>query len=93
MSDEKITSLKNKLEMCKNIDIKNVNVDEIEDIENIKIDTKKSSVERILDFLDSCKNPYFFKVNGVVVQLVFSDDNSINATDCVSRALEKEFKK
>lgn len=88
MQDKK--ALEEKLEQCSRIDIKTVNADEVEDIENIKIDKEKSSVERILDFLDTCKNPYLFKVNGVIVEIGFSDNN-INGTECVSRALKNEF--
>ncbi len=83
-------ALEEKLEQCKKIDIKTVNADEVEDIENIKINKDKSSAERILDFLNTCKNPYLFKTNGIVVQIGFSDNN-INANECISRALKNEF--
>lgn len=43
MQDKK--ALEEKLEQCSRIDIKTVNADEVEDIENIKIDKEKSSVE------------------------------------------------
>lgn len=42
--------LEKKLEESSEIDIKNVNIEDVEDISNIKIDKEKSSVERILDF-------------------------------------------
>lgn len=88
MQDKK--TLEEKLEQCSKIDIKTVNADEVEDIENIKIDKEKPSVDRILDFLNTCKNPYLFKIDGVIVEIGFSDNN-INATECVSRALKSEF--
>lgn len=83
--------LKRKLDECCNIDIKNVDINDVEDISNIKINKEKSSIERILDFLDTCKNPYLFKVDDVIVQIGFSDNSNIDATECVSRALKKEF--
>lgn len=85
--------LEKKLEQSSEIDIKNVNIDDVEDISNIKIDKEKSSVERILDFLDTCKNPYLFKVNGIIVQIGFSDDSNMNASECVSRALKNDIVK
>lgn len=85
--------LEKKLEQSSEVDIRSVNIDDVEDISNIKIDSKKSRVERILDFLDTCKNPYLFKVNGVIVQIVFSDNSNVNASECISRALKNDIVK
>lgn len=85
--------LTKKLEQSSKIDIKSVNIEDVEDISNVKIDSRKSSVERILNFLDTCKNPYLFKVNGIIVQTVFSDDSNMNASECVLRALKNDITK
>jgi len=91
MTDEKITTLKNKLEDCNKIDIENVNIDDVEDISNIKIDTKKSSVERILDFLLSYENPYIFKVQNSLVKIEFSNSN-VYADNCVTNVFRNIYK-
>ena len=81
----------NKLESCRNIDLKNVNPNEIDDIKDIKIDKRKSSNDRLLDFLNTVKNPYVFKVNGRLVQIGFSDTDK-TADDCLTNVLNKLYK-
>ena len=56
-----IGELNNKLTRCENISLSEVNKEELDDISNIKIDKRKSSNERILDFLIKTKNPYIFE--------------------------------
>lgn len=92
MNKYDIASIEEKINKCKNININQVNINEIDDIENLKINSEKSSVERILDFLNACKNPYFFNVNGMIVQFDFSSKD-IKASECVSKVLKNEFKK
>ena len=50
-----------------------VNLDDIPDIKNIKIN-KKTKEERMLDFLSQVENPYVFKINGHLVQIGFTDN-------------------
>lgn len=89
MNDIDIELLEQKLTECKNT--KEYKKNEIEDISNINIDVKKSSIERILDFLVRSKNPYLFKVNGIIVRFQFSDDSGLSAEDCISRAIKNEY--
>lgn len=84
--------LAEKLERCKNIDLKDVTLDDVDDIKDIKIDRRKSSDERILDFLTKVKNPYTFKVNGKLVRISFSEDTDLTADDCLTRVLENLYK-
>ena len=84
--------LAEKLERCKNIDLKDVTLDDVDDIKDIKIDRRKSSDERILDFLTKVKNPYIFKVNGKLVRISFSEDTDLTADDCLTRVLENFYK-
>ena len=86
-----IGELNNKLIRCENISLSEVNKEELDDISNIKIDKRKSSNERILDFLIKTKNPYIFKVNGRVVQIAFSK-NEKTADDCLTNVLKKLYK-
>ncbi len=86
-----IGELNNKLIRCENISLSEVNKEELDDISNIKIDKRKSSNERILDFLIKTKNPYIFKVNGRVVKIAFSK-NEKTADDCLTNVLKKLYK-
>ena len=82
MYDSVSNLLEQKLNKYENTDLDKVDRNTVEDISNIKIDTKKSSVERILDFLMSYENPYVFKIGDNLVKVQFSNDN-IYADKCV----------
>lgn len=83
--------LEGKLEKCKNMRLEDINPDEVDEISSIKIDRRKSSNERILDFLTQVKNPYVFKVNGKLVRMSFSE-NGATADDCLTRVLENLYR-
>ena len=57
----KIDKLKEKLDKFENTSLSEVNINEVDEITDIKINKRKSSNERILDFLNTVKNPYVFK--------------------------------
>ena len=59
-----LKELQEKLEKCRNMKLEDVTLDDVDELSSIKIDRRKSSNERILDFLTKVKNPYIFKVNG-----------------------------
>lgn len=71
--------------------LEDTNPDDVDELSSIKIDRKKSSNERILDFLTQVKNPYVFKVNGKLVRMVFSE-NGPTADDCLTRVLENLYR-
>lgn len=83
MYDSVSNLLEQKLNKYENTDLDKVDRNTVEDISNIKIDTKKSSVERILDFLISYENPYVFKIGDNLVKVQFSNDN-IYADNCIT---------
>ncbi len=64
MNKYNIEEIKETLERCKNMKLEEVTLDDVDEISSIKIDRRKSSNERILNFLTKVKNPYIFKVNG-----------------------------
>ncbi len=68
--------------------IEDVSLDEIS---SIKIERKKSSNERILDFIVKVKNPYIFKVNGKLVRISFSNTDK-TAEDCLTNVLKNLYK-
>lgn len=88
MNTEKIVS---KIEKYKDLDLSEINPDDIPDIKEIKIDKRKSSKDRILDFLNSVENPYVFKINGKLVQIKFSDTNK-TAEDCLTNVLKNLYR-
>ena len=85
-----IEKLEQKLEKCKNISIDEVNANDIEDISNININKRKSSKDRILDFLRSASNPYIFKVNGKLVKIEFSN-NTRTAESCITNVIKSIY--
>ena len=42
--------------------IEDITLDDVDEISSIKVDRRKLSNERILDFIMKVKNPYIFKV-------------------------------
>ena len=91
MNNDIVLNLKEKLERCKKITLDEVNIDEIDDLSEINICKKKSSNDRILGFLNECKNPYLFKVKGKLVKIVFSDTNK-TADDCLTNVLKNLYR-
>lgn len=86
-----IRLLEEKLERCRNMSLDDVTVDDVDEISDIKIDKRKSSNERILDFLNKVKNPYIFKVNGKLVRMRFSDTEK-TADDCLTDVLKNLYR-
>lgn len=91
MNNKEIEALAEKLKKCRKISLDEVNRDEVDEITDIKIDKRKSSNERILDFLIKVKNPYIFKVKGKLVRIRFSDTNK-TADDCLTNVLKNLYR-
>ncbi len=87
-----IEELREKLERCRNVNLDDVKLEDVDEITSIKIDRRKSSEERILDFLTKVKNPYIFKVNGKLVRIRFSEDTDLTADDCLTNVLKNLYK-
>lgn len=86
-----MNNINEKLLKYRDVDLSNIDIDDVDKIEDIKIDKRKSSKDRIIDFLNSVKNPYVFNVDGKLVQIGFSDNN-ISADDCLTNMLSKLYK-
>ncbi len=86
MDKYNLKELEEKFNRCKNMKLEDVSLDDVDEISSIKIDRRKSSNERILDFIMKVKNSYIFKVNGKLVRISFSDTNE-TAEDCLTRVL------
>ena len=83
--------LKEKLDRCKKIKLEDIDPNDVDEMTDIKIDKRKSSNERILDFLNKTKNPYIFKVNGTLVRIGFSE-TSRTADDCLTSVLKNLYR-
>ena len=86
-----IQELEEKLKRCRNMKLEDVTLDDVDELSYIKIDRRKSSNERILDFLTKVKNPYIFKVNGRLVRMRFSE-NGPTAEDCLTNVLKNLYR-
>lgn len=86
-----IKELREKIDRCKNMKLSDVSLDDVDDISSIKIDKRKSSNERILDFLRKTKNPYIFKVNNTLVRISFSN-NDRTADNCLTSVLKNLYR-
>lgn len=86
-----MNNINEKLLKYRDIDLSNIDIDDVDKIEDIKIDKRKSSKDRIIDFLNSVKNPYVFNVDGKLVQIGFSNNN-ISADECLTNMLSKLYK-
>jgi len=91
MKKYNIKELEEKLKICKDIDLSEVNIDEVDDLNEIKISRKKSKEERIIDFISKTKNPYIFKVNGRLVKIEFTD-NGRKAEDAITNVIKKLYR-
>lgn len=91
MKKYNIKELEEKLKRCKDIDLSEVDIDEVDDLDKIKISMKKSKKERIIDFISKTKNPYIFKVNGRLVKMEFTD-NGRKEEDAITNVLKSLYK-
>ena len=71
--------------------LEDVTLDDVDEISSIKIDKRKTSNERILDFLTKVKNPYIFKANGKLVKISFSDTDKTDH-DCLTNVLKNLYR-
>ena len=91
MSKYNLQEIEEKLERCRNINLEDVTLDDVDEVSSIKIDKRKPSSERILEFITKVKNPYIFKVKGKLVRISFTDTDK-TAEDCLTRVLENLYK-
>ena len=86
-----VKELEEKLDRCRNVNLEDVTLDDVDEISSIKIDKRKPSNERILEFIIKVKNPYIFKVNGKLVRISFTNTDK-TVEDCLTRVLENLYR-
>ena len=64
------------IEEWKNIDVKEVNIDSLVDIRDIKIDMDLPKEKRMEEFVRQIKNPYCFRVGKIAVKVDFSEEGA-----------------
>ena len=87
MEKYNVKELEEKINRCKKIEVNEVNINDVDDLSEVKISIKKSKKDKILDFISNIKNPYIFKVNGKLVKLEFTD-NSTNAENAIMNVIK-----
>ena len=92
MDKYNIKELEEKLNRCRNMKLEDVSLEDVDEISSIKIDRRKPSEERILDFLTKVKNPYIFKVNSKLVRIRFSEKTNLTANDCLTNVLKNLYR-
>jgi len=70
-----------------NIDLKEVNINDVDNIDDVVIDDNKNNDDRIMDFLSKVRNPYFFNIDGFIVKFSYND-NGINAEECIENVMK-----
>ncbi len=91
MNNKNMQTIIEKIKRCKDMSLEDVTLDDVDEISDIKIDKRKSSNERILDFLNKVKNPYIFKVKGKLVRIRFSNTEK-TADDCLTNVLKNLYR-
>lgn len=89
LSLEEQKEIESKINNYKSMNIKNINVSEID---NIKIDENLESEERVIDFLKKVSNPYFFNIDGYVVKFSYQE-NGVEAEECIHNAIKQIINK
>ena len=91
MNKYNIKELAEKLERCRNVNLDDVKLEDVDEITDIKIDRRKPKNERILDFIMKAKKPYIFKVNEKLVRIRFSETDK-TAEDCLTNVLKNLYR-
>lgn len=62
------------LNKMKEVDIREVDINQLGDLEKVRIKKELPIPERVMDFINQIGNPYCFKVGNMVVKLKFKED-------------------
>lgn len=85
-----VIRLKEKLKRCQEVSLEEIDISTIKDISELKISKRKSSNERILDFINSVDNPYIFKIGDKLVQIEFTNNNR-TADECITNVIRSIY--
>ena len=91
MNNDDICALEQKLNECKNLSFKDVDIDKVIDLSEIKISQKKLSSDRVIDFIKKVDNPYFFKSGKTLIKIGFCN-NGKTADQCITNVIKSIYK-
>lgn len=86
---EDYIKLKTKMQLGKSSNIRFAQEKDIDDLKDIKINTNKTKMERIIEFLQTVKNPYMFIVDGIKVKFEFAE-NGPNINECIENLIKNK---
>ena len=69
-----ITNTQHDLSLMKNVNIRDVDKDNLVDLNSVTIDETLPVAERVASFVAQIKNPYCFRIGDVKVKVVYKDD-------------------
>ncbi|MBP3810781.1 MAG: hypothetical protein ILA15_08685 [Clostridiales bacterium] len=84
-SREDLIELSRELESLKDVDIRKVDKASLVDIGDVHINMDLPMLERTIDYIKQVRNPYCYKIHGVVVKTNFMGTVSID--ECLEAAL------
>ena len=76
------------IEEMKDIDVRTVNCEGLEDIREVEVDKKKSRDGQIKDYLEQIKNPYCYRYGEYIVKIGF-EDTKVTLTDRLQELILK----
>ncbi len=91
MSNYNIEELENKIKRCKKISLNEVDIEELDELSEIKVSKKKKGNERILEFIKNISNPYMFKVKDKIVKVEFTN-NGVSAEDSITNIISSIYR-
>lgn len=68
---------------------KNIDINELVDIRDVKINMKLPKEERILDYIKQVKNPYCYKYKSHKIIVTFNNETSLTLKDCLEEYLNR----
>lgn len=86
-----VDELRSKLIEKQKLTFNDVNLDDLEEITQIKISRKPTSNEKIIDFIKSSSNPYMFKCNGKKIKIEFLNTKQ-KAEESLTNVLKEIYK-
>ena len=91
MNNYNIKELEDKINKSKKISIDEVDINELDDLSEIKISKKKKGYERILEFIKNISNPYIFKIDNKIVKIEFTN-NGVSAEDSITNIVSNIYR-
>lgn len=69
-----MTNVQHNLSLMKDVNIRDVDKDNLVDLNSVTIDETLPVAERVASFVAQIKNPYCFRIGDVKVKVVYKDD-------------------